>query len=185
MGILTYSMHISLDGFIEEPNGSIDFSAPDDEIHRIANQQAQDTAVFLFGRGLYEMMEEFWTDPERADGGDTEAQFARVYTETPRVVFSDTLDSVPDGCRLVRSADSHAEVERLKADTDGTLSVGGAQLAASLVDLIDVIDPFVVPTMLGGGKPFYPPGHQLSLTLDEHRILPVSGWMYLRYSVSR
>ncbi len=106
MGILTYGMHVSLDGYIEDPAGSIDFSAPDEEVHRVANRQAKNTSAYLLGRGLYEMMEEFWTDPERADGGEVEAEFARAYTDTPRIVFSDTLDSVPDGCRLVRSADA-------------------------------------------------------------------------------
>ena len=185
MGILTYGMHVSLDGYIEDPAGSIDFSAPDEEVHRVANRQAKNTSAYLLGRGLYEMMEEFWTDPERANGGEVEAEFARAFTDTPRIVFSDTLDSVPDGCRLVRSPDAHAEVRRLKSETDGTLSVGGAGLAASLIDLIDEIELFVVPTMVGGGKSFYAPDRRLDLTLEEHRAFPASGWMYLRYSVSR
>jgi dihydrofolate reductase len=185
MGILTYGMHISLDGYIEDPTGGFDFTVPDEEMHRVANQQAQDTAAFLFGRRLYEVMEEFWSSPERADGSEVEAEFARAYVATPRIIFSDTLDSVADGCRLVRSADAVAEVERLKKETDGTLSVGGAGLAASLVDLIDELTPFVVPTVVGGGKPFYPPGRRLDLTLVEHRVFPASGWAYLRYTVSR
>ncbi len=91
MGTLSYAMSTSLDGYVEDTAGSIAFSAPDEEVHRFANQQTRETAAFLFGRGLYEVMEEFWTAPERADGADVEAEFAREYAATPRIVFSDTL----------------------------------------------------------------------------------------------
>jgi len=106
MGTLSYTMSTSLDGYVEDTTGRIAFSAPDEEVHRFANQQTRETAAFLFGRGLYEVMEEFWTAPERADGADVEAEFAREYAATPRIVFSDTLTSVAPGCRLVRRADA-------------------------------------------------------------------------------
>ena len=185
MGILTYGMHISLDGYIEDPTGSIDFGVPDEEMHRVSNRQARDTAAFLFGRRLFDVMEDFWTAPERADGEPVEADFAEVYAETPRIVFSDSLRSVPDGCRLVRSADAREEIVRLKAETDGLLSIGGPRLAASVADLIDQVDPYVLPTVLGGGTPFYPSGHRWDLTLAEIRTFRASGWTYLRYTVDR
>src|SRR5689334_8014336 len=72
-------MSISLDGYIEDLTGGIAFSVPDDEVHRFANQQARETAAFLCDRGLYEVMEEFWTAPERTDGHEVEAEFAREY----------------------------------------------------------------------------------------------------------
>jgi dihydrofolate reductase len=174
-------MSISLDGYIEDVTGGIAFSEPDEEVHRFANQQTRETAAFLFGRGLYEVMEEFWTAPERADGGEVEAEFARVYVATPRIVFSDTLTSVAPGCRLVRRADAIDEVVRLKEETDGELAVGGACLAASLLDLIDEFRPRVVPAVLGGGKPFFPLGADLRLRLVEQRAF-AGGTVYLRYA---
>ena len=181
MGTLSYTMSTSLDGYVEDTAGSIAFSAPDEEVHRFANQQTRETAAFLFGRGLYEVMEEFWTAPERADGADVEAEFAREYAATPRIVFSDTLTSVAPGCRLVRRADAIDEVVRLKEETDGELAVGGACLAASLLDLIDEFRPRVVPAVLGGGKPFFPPGADLRLRLVEQRAF-AGGTVYLRYA---
>ena len=130
-------------------------------------------------------MEDFWIDPVRASGDAVEAEFAELYRATPRVVFSDTLTSVRDGCRLVRSVDAVAEVERLKGQTDGTLAVGGAALAASLVHLIDQFEVIVLPKILGGGKRYFPVGHDLDLVLEEQRHFSTSGWIYLRYSVSR
>lgn len=180
MGTLSYSMNISLDGYIEDPTGSIAFSEPDEEVHRFANQQTRETAAFLFGRGLYEVMEDYWTAPERADEDEVGAEFAREYSATPRIVFSDTLTSVAPGCRLVRSADAVAEVTRLKEETDGDMGVGGAGLAASLLDLIDEFRPTVVPTFTGGGKPYFPHGADLRLRLIEQRPFG-NGTVYLRY----
>ncbi len=180
MGTLSYSMSISLDGYIEDPTGGIGFSAPDEEVHRFANQQTRETAALLFGRGLYEVMEEYWTAPERADGDEVEAEFAAAYTATPRIVFSDSLESVAPGCRLVRRADAIAEVTRLKEETDGDLSLGGAGLAASLLELIDEFRPRVVPAFVGGGKPYFPVGADLRLRLVEQRAFP-GGTVYLRY----
>ncbi len=134
----------------------------------------------MFGRGLYEVMEEFWTAPQRADGGEVEAEFAREYAATPRIVFSDSPESVAPGCRLVRRAEAVDEVVRLKKETDGELSVGGAGLAASLLDLIDEFRPMVVPAFLGGGKPYFPLGADLRLWLVEQRAFG-NGTVYLRY----
>ena len=138
MGKVLYSMNVSLDGYIEDANGSIDFSAPGEDVHRTANEQARQSAAFLFGRRLYEVMEEPWTTAARRDDlPEVEAEFARLYVQKPRIVFSDTLESVPEGVRLVRSKDAVAEVTRLKRETDGELDLGGPALASSLVDLID------------------------------------------------
>lgn len=181
MGRLIYSMIVSLDGYIEDSEGSIEFSVPDDELHRLANEQARAAAAFLFGRRLYEVMEEPWTAAARRhDLPDVEAEFAQIYVETPRIVFSDTLESVPEGVQLVRRQDSVAEVTLLKGETDGELDLGGADLAASMMDLIDEFRLFVMPVAVGGGKPFFAGGEKLRLRLVEHRAL-VSGALYLRY----
>lgn len=181
MGILSYSMSTSLDGYVEDAAGGIGFSEPDEEVHRFANEQTRGVAAFLFGRGLYDVMEEFWSSPERAGGHEVEAEFAREYVATPRIVFSDSLGSVAPGCRLVRRAGARDEVVRLKEETDGELSVGGPGLAASLLDLIDEFRLTVVPAFLGGGRPYVPLGADLRLRLLEQRTFR-SGTVYLSYA---
>jgi dihydrofolate reductase len=183
MGKLRYSMQVSLDGYVEDADGSIDFSAPPEDVHRAANEQTREASAFLFGRRLYETMEKPWTDAARRDDlQPVEAEFARLYVATPRYVFSDTIQDVPDGVTLVRSADAAAEVTRLKRETDGYLDLGGPTLAGSLLHLIDEIRLYVMPVTLGGGKRFFPPGAQLRLRLLEQHAFP-SGVAFLRYEV--
>jgi dihydrofolate reductase len=181
MGKILYSMNVSLDGYVEDPNGSIAFSAPDEDVHRMANEQVRQASALLFGRRLYEVMEEPWTTAaNRDDLPEVEAEFAQAYVKTPRIVFSDTVESVPEGVRLVRSRDAVVEVTRLKQRTEGDLDLGGPSLAASLLDLIDEFRLYVMPVVVGGGKPFFPAGTKLHLRLAEHRAF-ASGAMYLRY----
>ncbi|WP_129667888.1 dihydrofolate reductase family protein [Phytoactinopolyspora endophytica] len=182
MGKVVYSMITSADGYIEDSNGSIEFFLPDEEVHQAANEQTRQASAFLFGRRMFEMMEEPWrATADRDDAPEVEAEFARLYMETPRYVFSDTIETVPDGVRLVRSADAVAEVQRLKRETEGELAVGGAGLAASLVDLVDEFQPYVMPVVVGGGKPFFPAGVELKLQLAEQRTF-ASGTVFLRYT---
>ncbi|MGH8947310.1 MAG: dihydrofolate reductase family protein [Acidimicrobiia bacterium] len=182
MGKVIYGMNVSLDGYIEDSNGSIAFSGPPaDDVHRHWNQHTREAAAFLYGRRLFETMEEPWTAAASQDDlPEVEADFARVYVETPRYVFSDTLEAVPEGIQLVRTHDARAVVNRLKEETEGPLDLGGAGLAASMLDLIDEFQLVVLPMVVGSGKPFFPEGRELSLRLVDQRVFE-SGAVYLNY----
>jgi dihydrofolate reductase len=161
-------MSVSLDGFVEDPSGGIGFTDPEDEVHRHANDQTRETSAFLFGRGLYEVMEEPWRElAARDDVSEVTSEFAGLYFQVPRYVFSDTLDSVPEGVHLVRSADAESGVRSLKEEFEGLLGIDEFRLR-------------VVPVILGGGKPYFPPGRRLDLQLVEEHRFP-SGTVYLRY----
>jgi dihydrofolate reductase len=182
MGKVIYSMNVSLDGYVEDPKGDIGFSAPEPEVHRAANELVRESSALLFGRRMYEIMEEPWTEAAaRTDLPAVESEFAQLYLSKPRWVFSDSLDRVPDGCRLVRGADAVAEVTRLKAETDGPLSLGGPALAASLGELVDEYRLYVLPVVVGGGKPFFAGGSTPRLTLLDQATFP-GGTVYLRYA---
>ncbi len=71
-------------------------------------------------------------------------------------------------------------VSRLKAETEAPLALGGAGLAASLLDLIDEFRLVVLPVVAGSGKPFFPAGSELPLRLVDQHVFD-SGAVYLSY----
>ncbi|MCD7437395.1 dihydrofolate reductase family protein [Streptomyces lincolnensis] len=181
MGRVIYWMNTSIDGYIEDPEGGLDFPEPTEDFRQAANDHVRRTAAFLFGRRLYEAMEKPWTQDLGKEGAPPlEREFAQLYKETPRYVFSDTLQTVPEGVTLVRREDAASTVTRLKRETDGTFQLGGPELATSLLDLIDEFWVYAFPVILGGGKPYLPVGKQLRLHLAEHRCF-ASGITFRRY----
>jgi dihydrofolate reductase len=179
---LIYSMGVSLDGYIAGPDGAIDWSAPDEELHRFHNQQARELGAHLYGRRLYEAMLPW----ERAEGqlSATEAmrEFARIWKDTPKVVFSRTLERVQGNATLVRDGAAD-EVARLKELPGKDLAVGGAGLAATFIaaGLVDEYRLFVSPVVLGGGTPYFPAlDARIALELVETRTFG-SRVVYVRY----
>jgi dihydrofolate reductase len=176
-------MGVSLDGYTEDENGNFDWSAPGDEVHERANEGAKEAAAFLYGRRMYELMDGFWPAAAAGDEevGEVEAEFARAYVATPRIVFSDTLESVSEGARLIRRSDALDEVKRLKQEPGGHLDVAGPALAASLFELIDEFRLWVSPIVVGAGKRFFPEqAEPVKLRLLEETRYP-DGQVWLRY----
>lgn len=187
MGRLIYSMNVSLDGFVETPSKSLDWANVDDEIHALFNEQARSIGMSLYGRRMYELMMGYWPTAE-SDPAATPAmlEFARIWRDIPRVVFSRSIDGVDTFSRLVRD-DAVDEVRRLKTEPDLDMDVGGATLAGSLVraGLVDEYRLFFHPVILGGGTRFFPPlEDRVGLRLLETRNLG-SGVVYLRYESRR
>jgi dihydrofolate reductase len=177
---LIYSMGVSLDGFIAGPDGAIDWAAPDEELHRFHNEQAREAGVDLYGRRLYEAMVLWETADEDPSRGELEREFARIWKATPKVVFSRTLSEVTGNATLI-SDGAVEEVARLKEQPGDVLAVGGAGLAASLIDLIDEFRLFVSPVVLGAGTPFFPALEEpIELDLVETRTFG-SRVVYMRY----
>jgi len=178
-----YSMMVSLDGFVEGPNQELDWSAPDQELHEFANDEAREAGAFLYGRRLYELMAEYWpTADENPSAPAYEAEFARIWRDKPKIVVSKTLDDVEWNSTLIRDNVAE-EVTKLKQQPGGDLALGGANLASSLMELglIDEYRLLVHPIVLGSGAPFFPPlDSPIDLSLVETRTFG-SGVVYLRY----
>jgi len=179
---LIYSMGVSLDGFIAGPGGEIDWSAPDEELHRFHNQQARETGAELYGRRLYEVMRYWETADDQPSAPEHELEFARIWKDTPKIVFSRTLEKVEANARLVRDSAAE-EVARLKAQPGNNLAVAGAGLASTFMKLglIDEYRLFISPVILGGGTPYFPPlEERINLELVETRTFG-SRVVYVRY----
>ncbi|MBK5232374.1 MAG: dihydrofolate reductase family protein [Thermoleophilia bacterium] len=156
---IVYMGQVSIDGYYEDSTGDFSWAEPDEEIHRFTNDVIRQAGASLMGRRMYETMEPHWTEvAANRPGPDYADEFAQAWVETPRYVFSRTLDSVPDGLTLV-SGDIEAEVRRLKEMPGGPIDVGGPGLANSLAefDLIDELLMVVFPVVIGGGKPYLGP----------------------------
>jgi dihydrofolate reductase len=135
-----YSMGVSLDGFIAGPNGEIDWSAPDEELHRFHNEQTRELGAQLCGRRLYEEMLYWETADENPSATEYELEFARIWQDLPKIVFSTTLEKVEGNARLVKDRVAE-EVAKLKEEPGKDLAVGGAGLASHLVKL-GLVDEF-------------------------------------------
>lgn len=168
---LIYSMGVSLDGFIAARGGEIDWSLPDEELHRFHNQRVSELGAQFLGRGLYEVMAYWETAEETQELSEYAREFARIWNALPKVVVSTTLDVVHGQARLVRDRVAE-EVTRLKQQPGQDLAVGGAGLAASLMKLglIDEYRLFIYPVVLGAGTPYWPAlAERLELDLIETR----------------
>jgi dihydrofolate reductase len=183
---LIYSMGASLDGFIAGPGGEIDWSAPDEELHRFHNQQTRELGVQLCGRRLYEEMLFWETADQNASLGEPELEFAGIWQDLPKLVFSTTLAKVEGNYRLA-SGGVAEEVARLKEEPGKDLAVGGAGLASACIELglVDEYRLFVSPVVLGGGTPYFPAlEERINLELVETRTFG-SRVVYLRYRLAR
>jgi dihydrofolate reductase len=184
MGRLIYGLNVSLDGYVETLDKSLDWTTIDDEIHSWFNERYRTIAASIYGRGLYETMAAHWPTAESDPAiGPVELEFARIWNATPRYVFSKSLESVEPNSRLIRD-DVDAGYARVRAEVDGDIEIGGATIAASFMrrGLIDVYQLIVHPVALGAGTPFFPPDLQGTLRLrltDTHRFQ--SGAVFLEY----
>jgi dihydrofolate reductase len=179
---LIYSMGVSLDGFIAGPDGEIDWSAPDEELHRFHNQQTREIGAHLCGRRLYEEMAYWETADENPSAPAYELEFARIWKDTPKIVFSKTLEKVEGNASLVRDGVAE-EVAELKEQPGKDLAVGGAGLASTFIKLglIDEYRLFVSPVVLGGGTPYFPAlEERINLELVETQTFG-SRVVYVRY----
>jgi dihydrofolate reductase len=183
MRSVTYSMSVSLDGYIVGPDGGFDWSVPDKEVFRFWIDEIRQVGVHLLGRRLYETMLYWETADQDPSLGDAELEWAALWKRLPKVVFSTTLSAVQGNARLV-SGGLAEEIERLRAEqAEGEIAIGGATLAAEAAEsgLIDSYRAMVYPVLVGGGIPFFPRHErQVDLELVETRTFG-SRVVYLHY----
>jgi dihydrofolate reductase len=176
-------MSVSLDAFFEGPNRELDWHLVDDEVHSDFNEQLGAMSTFLDGRVTYELMAGYWPTADRDPASPRPvAEFARIWRDVPKIVYSRTLERADWNTTVVRDVVPE-EVMELKAKPGGDMVVGGADLAATFMryDLIDAYRLYVHPVVLGHGKPLFPPSDaRINLRLAETRTFG-NGVVLLRY----
>jgi dihydrofolate reductase len=184
MGRLIYTLNVSLDGYVETPDHSLDWTNVDDELHTWFNDYLRELDASLYGRRMYELMADYWPTAESDPSAtDVMRDFGRIWLEMPKIVFSSTLDSVDWNSRLV-SGDVGERLTEIRSEFDGDLGVGGPTLASAFIErrLVDEYRLVVHPVVLGSGTPFFPAlRDRVGLRLLETRTFE-SGVVYLGYA---
>ncbi|MET7780049.1 dihydrofolate reductase family protein [Streptomyces mirabilis] len=179
-------MSVSLDGFIEGPNREIDWHRVDAELHRHFNVEVRKLGGLLEGRVTHELMADFWPtadqDPDSPDSTPETVEFAGIWRDIPKYVYSRTLERADWNTTIVREVVPD-EVRALKEQPGGDLGLGGADLAAAFLrhDLVDEFRVYVHPVLIGGGKPLFSETHTpTGLRFVETRAFG-NGVVLLRY----
>ena len=182
MAHLIYSTISSLDGYTEDMEGKFDWAAPDEEVHRFINNLIRAAGTHLYGRRMYETMMVWETDPNLAADSPITRDFAEIWQAANKIVYSRTLQAASTRkTQLERNFDPEA-IRQLKETVEQDILIGGPELAAHAFrsGLIDECQLFLIPIILGGGKPCLPANVRLELELLEERRFG-NGVVFLRY----
>jgi dihydrofolate reductase len=180
---LRYSINVTLDGCCDHRA-----AAADEELHHHAAATIARADALIFGRMIYEMMEDAWR-PSAETGqlpdwvADWMMPFARTIDAAKKYVVSDTLQQVDWNAELIRGAQLEDAVRELKQQPGRGLFTGGVTLPLALAELglIDEYEFIVHPRVAGHGPTLLAGlSRPLDLLLVE-RVELSSGAVALRY----
>ena len=183
MAKLIYSPTCSLDGYVADADGKWGWSEPDEQVHSFINDLQRGLRTHLYGRRMYEVLAA-WEDMDVSDQPGYIAEFAEIWRNTDKIVFSRTRQDVSTSrTRLERNFEPET-IRELKASAETDVLVGGPELAgqAMKAGLVDEIHLFLAPVVVGGGKRALSEGLQLELELLDQRRFR-NGTVHLHYRV--
>ena len=165
MGLLTFSLNLTLDGCVDHREG-----IADDETHAFFTRLMDDGGAMLWGRVTYELMESFWPAVAR---GEVEAppairDWAVKLEAKPKYVVSSTRNDFSWTHTRHIAGDLRTEVQKLKNATPAGVLLGSGSLATAL-DRLDLIDEYIFlvhPRIAGHGPTLYQSGLPSTRRLD-------------------
>lgn len=157
MGLLTFSMNVTLDGCVDHQEGVVD-----GETHAFYTKLMEESGAMLWGRVTYEMMESFWPAVVR---GEQEVppeyrEWAVKLESKPKYVVSSTRSKFPWTNSHHITGDLHASIQKLKDVTPAGVLLGSGKLATEL-DRLNLIDDYkflIHPRLVGHGPTLYQGG---------------------------
>lgn len=155
---IIFMLGTSLDGFFEGPERDISWHRVDEELHGHFNDKIRPMGMLLSGRITHELMVEAWPDmDDNPDASEVEVEFAPIWRDLPKWVFSSTWANTDWNTTVKREVDPE-EIRALKAQPGGDMIVGGPDLARSFRrhGLIDEYHIYVHPVLIGRGRPAFP-----------------------------
>jgi dihydrofolate reductase len=185
MGILTFSINLTLDGCVDHREG-----IADDELHAFFTRLMDESGAMLWGRVTYEMMESYW--PAVASG-DTEAapamrEWALKLETKPKYVVSSTRKDFPWTNSHHIAGNLLTGIQKLKDATPNGVLLGSGKLATELdrLGLIDEYKLLVHPRIAGHGPTLYEGGLPCTRRLELISATPLrSGVVVMHYRRER
>lgn len=157
MGLLTFSINVTLDGCIDHQEG-----IADDETHAFFTRLMDESGAMLWGRITYEMMESYWPAVARCDTDAPLAmrEWAVKLEAKPKYVVSSTRRDFPWNNSHHIAGDLRGSIGKLKDAPPGGVLLGSGKLATELerLDLIDEYQLLVHPRIAGHGPTLYESG---------------------------
>ncbi len=157
MGLLTFSINVTLDGCVDHLEG-----IADDETHAFFTRLMDENGAMLWGRITYEMMESHWPAVARSDANAPPAlrEWALKLEAKPKYVVSSTRKDYPWTNSHHVADDLCAGVRTLKAAHPDGVLLGSGKLATELdrLDLIDEYKLLVHPRIAGHGPTLFDSG---------------------------
>jgi len=174
MGLLTFSLNVTLDGCVDHQEG-----IADDETHAFFTCLMDESGAMLWGRVTYEMMESYWPAVARGDVVAPPAirEWAVKLETKPKYVVSSTRREFPWTNTRRITGDLRAEVQKLKNATPAGVLLGSGSLATAL-DRLDLIDEYIFlvhPRIAGHGPTLYQSGLPSTRRLDLVSAKPLRG----------
>jgi dihydrofolate reductase len=186
--VVLHVFELSLDGIVGE-EGTEFFQycreLPDDDAHgEWIVSSLERASLHIMGRVTYQEMEQYWRHHETT--GTVEDGIARSLNQTPKAVFSGTLQTADWPQTIIVSGDTVKEMDALRRQGRGEiLAHGGASFAQSLARL-DVVDEYrlnVFPYLAGSGKRLFDDfaaGRELELVSSKPFADGIVGLVYRR-----
>lgn len=192
MAKLIYPINVSLDGYMEDESGNLEWSISDDEIFSFWTDFQRSIGTYLYGRRMYESMV-YWetakpqTPSNFASGDQPESmsEFARIWQKADKIVYSRTLQDASSAKTRIENELNPDAIRKLKEASSADITIGGPKLAkqAMSMGLVDEIHLLVHPIILGGGKRALPDNLSMQLQLLSERRFE-SGVVHLHYSIN-
>jgi dihydrofolate reductase len=188
MGKLIYLITTSLDGYVADEDGNFDWAIPSEEVHAFVDDTLRDVGMILLGRKLYETMK-VWEDiPTEGTGGPMDGpsqamnDYAKIWHAAKKIVYSTSLSEVSIANATIERSFDPKIVQRLAAESDKDVDIGGPHLAADAIKagIVDEYHQIIVPIMIGGGNYWLPKDAKNKLTLVDARKFE-NGFVHLHY----
>lgn len=184
MGMLSYAATISLDGYVANSNADLQWAAPNDEVFAYHLQRMSHVTTEILGRRAYSLMQHWSTVSEGNGHSAAEVEFAQRWGAIEKVVVSSTLSK--DHCtvsrtRLIRELTLN-DIRQIVAENAGMTRIFGPTTAAEALraGLVDRLELFIVPVVIGKGRSALPDGAYRKLKLSQQCVFG-DGTVFLQY----